>query len=195
MTLTCWQVHQSQEFLHPFLTEGAGDRKQRNLRVLGSPPCTTWKYWRLPKGLPFQEPRKSQKLWLQAANKADLAPLPLPLSRNAHPWPGSCQSQEVTLSFPQRPPSPTSSQQNSQADKGLLPSRPLKAARPSTPAREAQDPSQSSAKNLGRQMARRMGRQIEAPAPCQDDTQKYIPVITGCQWCVSTRCRVCFWTL
>lgn len=68
-------------------------------------------------------------------------------------------------------------------------------ARTSTPAREAQDGSQWSTDNLGRQMAGRMGRQIEAPAPCQDDTQKYIPVITGCQWCVSSRCHVCFWTL
>ncbi|CAN0472488.1 unnamed protein product [Rangifer tarandus platyrhynchus] len=31
-------------------------------------------------------------------------------------------------------------------------------------------------------MARRVGRQREAHVPCQDDTQKYIPVIAGCQW-------------
>lgn len=79
--ISCWEVHQSQEFLHPFLTGGFGDRKQRNPCVLGSPPHTTWKCWRLPKGLPFQEPRKSQKLWLQATNKAgDLALLPLSLA-------------------------------------------------------------------------------------------------------------------
>lgn len=81
VTFAGWQVQQSQEFLHAFLTEGAGKGKQRNPRVLGRPPRTTWKYWHLLKGLPFQEPRKPQTLWLQAANKAgDLAPLPLPLN-------------------------------------------------------------------------------------------------------------------
>ena len=93
------------------------------------------------------------------------------------------------------PPPPS---RKASGDKGLFPLTPWRQpgrARTRTPPREAQDPSQSSADDLGRQMARRMGRQIEAPAPCQDDTQKYIPVITGCQRCVSARCRVCFWTL
>lgn len=100
--------------------------------------------------------------------------------------------------LPQSPPHSTSSRPQSPAGEGLAPARPCKEpgrARTSTPAREAEDPSQWSADNLGRQMARRMGRQIEASAPCQDDTQKYIPVIAGCQWRVSARCRVCFWTL
>lgn len=194
VTVAGWQVHQGQECCHPFLREGAGDRKQRNPRVCGSPPCATWLCWRLPKGLPFQEPRKSQKLWLQAANKAgDLAPLPLPPAVMPTLGLGAAKA-KVTLGSPRaHGPHPIFSQQNSLLKRGssLLAPGGSGPQEDKHPSKEGSGSEPVGADDLGRQMARRMGRQIEAPAPCQDDTQKYIPIIAGCQWRVSARCRVC----
>lgn len=92
---------------------------------------------------------------------------------------------KVTGTRPERifiPPPPS---RRAPTDTGLVlfhPWGPPGRARTGPPEGELQDPSQASADDLGRQMARRVGRQREAHVPCQDDTQKYIPVIAGCQW-------------
>lgn len=76
---------------------------------------------------------------------------------------------------------------------GAVAFSPFVGARPGKdepPARQAQDPSQGCAHNLGRQMAQRVGRQIEAPAPVKMTLKSTSPssqVVSG----VSAQDAVC----
>lgn len=79
-----------------------------SMAALPEPPGHAW---RPPNGLPFQEPRKSQKLWLQAAKRQEVW---LPSLRHPAEMPTRglrAAKAKVTLASARALPRPTSSQQ------------------------------------------------------------------------------------
>lgn len=79
-----------------------------SMAALPEPPGHAW---RPPNGLPFQEPRKSQKLWLQAAKRQEVW---LPSLRHPAEMPTrglGVAKAKVTLASARALPRPTSSQQ------------------------------------------------------------------------------------
>ena len=166
-----------------------------SLAALPEPPGHAW---RPPKGLPFQEPRKSQKLWLQAAKRQEVW---LPSLRHPAEMPTRglrAAEAKVTLASARALPHPTPPSRRAPADTRLVPSAPG-----GRQAERGQGPQRGSFRIQARRVQTILGdrwpggwagreRLLFLVKMTLKSTSPSSRVVSGV---VSARCRVCFWTL